>query len=406
MALIEAIAHLNKGLELVATLPASPERDGKELDLRCLLGPTWTALKGWPAQEVWDSLHPALGLATSLCRNDALLPILYGLFAHVLVSGQIAESLRRATDLMNAAETYGDPDLLIVGHQAAISAYFWFGDPIKAREHAGRVLALYSEERHGRLVGTLNDDPKTDSLVFLALSTWMLGYPKEAVRISDAAHDHARRLGRPFSLAWALSDGAQVFDYLREPDELLKRVEEADRVGRENSLPFVTECLVPVASGIGWIRKGQAAEGIGLLQRGLALFEEGGGGLGSPRFRSVLAEGVAQLGDLTAALDLVDEAIAQVERPGWEERWYYAEILRLKGWLLERKGNLIGAERNYTASLDWARTQQAKSWELRTATSYARLMRDHGRAGEAYELLAPVYGWFTEGSKGRKGAAR
>ncbi len=80
-----------------------------------------------------------------------------------------------------------------------------------------------------------------------------------------------------------------------------------------------------------------------------------------------------------------------------QERHYYAEALRIKGWLLSLKGDPAGAERAYIASLDWARTQQAKSWELRTATSYARLMRDQGRVGEAYDLLAPVYGWFTEG---------
>jgi predicted ATPase len=85
------------------------------------------------------------------------------------------------------------------------------------------------------------------------------------------------------------------------------------------------------------------------------------------------------------------------ERPGWEERHYYAEALRIKSWLLSVKGDSAGAERSYIASLDWARQQQAKSWELRTATSYARLMRDQGRVGEAYELLAPVYAWFTEG---------
>jgi predicted ATPase len=106
---------------------------------------------------------------------------------------------------------------------------------------------------------------------------------------------------------------------------------------------------------------------------------------------------MAQLGDLAGALVLIDEAIAQIERPGWEERHHYAEALRIRGRLLSLKGDPAGAESAYIASLDWARTQQAKSWELRTATSYARLMRDQGRAREAYELLAPVYGWFTEG---------
>jgi predicted ATPase len=111
----------------------------------------------------------------------------------------------------------------------------------------------------------------------------------------------------------------------------------------------------------------------------------------------VLAEGKGWLGDLAGALALVDEAIAQIERLGWEERWCKAETLRIKGWLLSLKGDPARAERAYMASLDWARQQQAKSWELRTAMSYARLMCDHGRAGEARALLAPIYGWFTEG---------
>jgi len=106
---------------------------------------------------------------------------------------------------------------------------------------------------------------------------------------------------------------------------------------------------------------------------------------------------MAQLGNLDGALHLIDKVIAEVERPDREERYYYVETLRIRGWLLALKGDPGGAERAYLASVDWARTQQAKSWELRTATSYARLMYDQGRAGAAYELLAPVYGWFTEG---------
>ncbi len=308
----------------------------------------------------------------------------------------MAESLRWVTEVMNAAETYGDADLLIVGHLAALVAYFWLGDLVKVREHADWVLALYSEERHAHLVGILNTDPKSNSLVFSALSTWMLSYPEQALRISNAAHDHARRRGHPFYLGWALVFGAQVFDQLREPDEALKRVEEADRVGRENSLPFLTECLVPQHSGVALIRarspKGWlwSREASPPWSRAVVEFNR-------PYYKSVLAEGMAQLGDLAGALGLVDEAIGQVERPGWEERHYYAEILRIKGWLHARSGDLEAAERAYLASLDWARTQQAKSWELRTATSYARLMRDQGRAHEAHDLLAPVFAWFTEG---------
>jgi predicted ATPase len=397
MALSEAIAHLNKGLELVTALPASAERDGNELDLRTLLGTAWMACKGWPAQEVWDSLHPALGLAQSLRRTDALVSILWGLYIWVFCRGRVAESLGWVTQMQEAAETSGDPDLLIVGHLAALISYYWLGDPIKTREHADRVLALHIEDRHAHLVGMLNHDPKSSTLIFSAISTWMLGYPEQAAQMIDAAHDHARRRGHPFNLGFSLTTGAHVFDFLGEPEAWLKRIEEAERLGRETSLLVLTQVLVPLCSGIALIGNARAAEGVASLERGIAIYEEGGGRVVTPYCRSRLAEGVAQLGDLAAALALVDEAIAQIERPGWEERQYYAEALRVKGWLLSLEGDPAGAERAYVASLDWARTQQTKSWELRTTTSYAGLLRDQGRVSEAYELLAPVYSWFAEG---------
>src|SRR5262249_43564018 len=101
-------------------LPSSPERDGRELDLRTLLGTAWVALKGWPAQEVWDSLHPALGLANSLHRRDSLVRILHGHWVNVVSRGRPAESLHWVTQLQNSAAAYRDPDLLIVGHMAAL----------------------------------------------------------------------------------------------------------------------------------------------------------------------------------------------------------------------------------------------------------------------------------------------
>jgi len=396
MALTEAIAHLNKGLDLVAALPSSAERDGKELVMRIFLGTAWIALNFAPVQEVWDSLHPALGLAKSLRRNDALMPILWGLHAHVVTTGRVAESLGWVAQTLDAAEVYHDGDLLIVGHTNAVVSYFYLGELMKTREHAGKVLALYTEERHGPMVGLLNQDLKTFTLTWMALSTWMLGYPEQAVKISDAALAHARRLGHPFNLSWSLTYGALLFEHLGEPKELLKRVEEGERMARENSLLFVKEVLARSHVGVALIRKGEFTAGVASLKAGRTIWEKGGGRLGV-HLKSALAEGMAQLGALDGALDLIGEIIAQIERPGWEERHYYAETLRIKGWVLSLKGDLEGAERNYLASLDWARQQQAKSWELRTATSYARLMCDQGRIREAYDVLEPIYGWFTEG---------
>ena len=181
-------------------------------------------------------------------------------------------------------------------------------------------------------------------------------------------------------------------------DDLRKRAEECERLGRENSLPFLwasigTQFIWPgLDSGRQARRRNCLAEG---CHRGLG--SESAARLRNPTRKAFLAEGMALTGDLDNALHLLDEAIAQIERPGWEERLSYAEILRLKGWILSLKGDLEGAERNFLASLDWARRQQAKMWELRTSTSLARLWQSQGKRHEAYELLAPVYGWFTEG---------
>ena len=145
------------------------------------------------------------------------------------------------------------------------------------------------------------------------------------------------------------------------------------------------------------IREGKPAEGIVPLKADIAVWEASGGKVFMPTLNAFLAEGMTLAGDLDNALHLIDETITQVERPGWEERLHYAEILRLKGWMLSLKGDLEGAERNFLASLDWARRQQAKMWELRTSASLARLWQSQGKRQEAYELLAPVYDWFTEG---------
>jgi hypothetical protein len=155
--------------------------------------------------------------------------------------------------------------------------------------------------------------------------------------------------------------------------------------------------LAPYGYGLALIREGKPAAAIAPLTASIAVRGANGNKLRSPTIKAFLAEAMALTGDLDNALQVIDEQIAQIERPGWEERVSYAEILRLKGWMLSLKGDLEGAERNFLASLDWARRQQAKSWELRTSTSLARLWQSQGKRQDAYELLAPVYGWFTEG---------
>jgi tetratricopeptide (TPR) repeat protein len=393
----EAIAHLDRGLELISTLPRSPERDADELALRTRLGTAWMGLKGWATPEVWTSLHPALVVAKSLGRHDSLLPILWGLTFNILGQGRVAESLPWVEEMLEIAEATGDGDLVITGHALACNCYGWAGEFTKVLEHFDIVLHLYDLVEHFRLADLLYRDPKTVAGIFGSISAWILGYPDRALRLTDETETHARRRGHPFDLGLALSMGPHEFDHRCKHADLRRRAEEIERLGRENSLAVLWALQAPLGHGLALIRDGKDGEGIISLKAGLAVWDASGGKLRTPTLKAFLAESMALTGDLDNALHLIDEIIAQIERPGWEERLHYAEILRLKGWMLSLKGDPEGAERNFLASLDWARRQQAKMWEVRTSTSLARLWQSQGKRQEAYQLLAPVYGWFTEG---------
>jgi predicted ATPase len=396
MALHESIAHLEKGLELVASLPPSPDRDGQELDLRTLLGTAWMALKGWAAPEVSISVQPALGLAKSLGRHQALPPVYWGLWVNVMVQGRVADSIGLAEETLAAAAATGDPDILIVGHMEAMISNFWLGELLTARAHGDKILDLYREEDHRHIVMLINHDPKTITGLYAANWTWMLGYPDQAVVISEAKDSHGRIRGHPVDLGLALTLGAHAFDYRCEPDALHARGVEAERIGVEKSLPLI-QVIAQVIKGIAALRAGQIAESIAQLKASLGAWSAAGSNCWLPYVRAVMGEALARAGDLAGALNLVNESIAQTERVGWGERAWLAEILRLKGWMLGVRGEDAEAERWLREAVEFARHQQSKSWELRASTSLARLLADRGERSAAQDLLAPIYGWFSEG---------
>ncbi len=334
LAFKEAIAHLDQGMTLLGALPPSPERDGQELDLRIRLGTAWIALKGGPAPEVWTSLHPALGLAKSLGRHNALLPIYNGLAMNTLTQGRLTESLAWADDMLATAEANGDVDLLLVAHRTACLVHFWRGATIRSRTHGEKVFVLYNEMKHRYIADLINLDPKTSAGVLVAFGTWMLGYPDCAVQILQDNDVHARRRGHPFDLGWAFILGGLLWDLRREPEPMLVRIEEAERLGRVHSLPFVSEIMAQPMKGIALLRSGRLAEGIPHLRETMEIFYAHGSKLIRPYYRAVLAEGLALSGDPAGGLQLIEESLAQIAQPDWGERWCLAEILRLKGWML------------------------------------------------------------------------
>ena len=232
--------------------------------------------------------------------------------------------------MLDVAEATGDADLLITGHMNASISYGLVGEFTKALEHSSKAFDIYDDEKHRHLADLNNQDPKTMAGIFASTSTWMLGYPDQAMRLANEKDAHARRRGHPFDLGFALTMGAHEFDHRFTHENLRKRAEECERLGRENSLPVLWALLAPPSYGLSFIREGKVAEGIVPLESGIAVWEATGGKVRSPTWNAFLAEAMALVGDLDNAVHLIDKQIAQIERPGWEERLYYAEILRLK----------------------------------------------------------------------------
>jgi tetratricopeptide (TPR) repeat protein len=397
VAMREAAAHLTKGLALVEQLGPSPERHALELSIREPLHAVWVALRGWAAPEVAANALALLEVAKAQGEPNSALMGLWGMWVITHDQGRSAESLMWARQLLDTSERPGSEHLRTFGHFAGMASHFYCGELLEAREHGARLLDAYDPQHAARIMQLTGHDAKTVADGWRAHWTWMLGYPDEAVKVIEGNIAHARSVGNPFNLGWALTVGAQAFDYRAEPQKLLEHVHEADRLSREQRIPFLYEVLVPLREGLAKLTAGELAESVTLLREGIHRWVHLGGQSSVPYMKTALAKALALQGNLSSAHELVEESLKQMDRVGWQERVWLAEALRTKGWLLMREGRGDEAESALRASLDWARHQQAKSWELRTSTTLAQLLSERGEVNSARDLLVTIHGWFTEG---------
>jgi predicted ATPase len=256
------------------------------------------------------------------------------------------------------------------------------------------VLALYDPISHRSLVHQAGNHPLAASQAILGIVLFCLGYPDQALAQSNAAITDARRLSHPPSLAVNLSFSAVLLSLIGDNAALGERADDLLAVATEQNFPLY-HAIAPIYRGWLQVKSGDVAEGVSLLRRGSSTYRAAGSELWTPYFFVLLATAWEIAGQIEEGLTLLDDALQIVEKTGG--RWLEAELNRHKGRLLLRQGHTETAEELYRKALSIAREQEAKLWELRASVSLARLHRDQGRHAEAHDLMAPVYGWFTEG---------
>jgi len=397
VALREAVAHFQKGLLLIDQLPLSSERDGLELSIREPLNAAWTGLRGWAAPEVVVNAAAILRLAENQSNAQSRLLATWWVWTSTITQGRIADSQPWVERMLAEGRTAHELYLQIPGHAAAMVQSFLSGRLSESREQTARALALYDSGQAERWLQLTGHEMRTFVEVYACQLLWMLGYPDQAQRLSDECVAHAHSAGHAFNLVWALTFSAYVFAYRREPSLFLNRLSEADRLAREQGLAFIYEVSVPQARGIAELQNGRPREAISLLRQGIDRWTKTGGNVRIPLLKSALADAVASEGDPDEALELIDECLEQIARPSGQEQLWLAEVLRQKGCILMRLGRDQEAEAQWRASIECARRQEAKSWELRSAVNLARLLQRNGDRDLARELLSAIYSWFTEG---------
>jgi predicted ATPase len=393
-AYVEAVAHLTRGLEVLQTLPDTAERAQHELLLQTTLAPVLGYTKGYGAPEVEAAYSRALELCRQVGETPQLFVALMGLWQFYLVRAQHQTARELGERLLSLAQSVGDPALLVQAHRALGEAFQNLGELVPAQENLAQGSALYDPQQHHS--SAVLNDPGVFCLSFAALVLWLLGYPEQALQRSQAALTLARALSHPPSLAAALVFAAMLHQFRRERQLVQARAEAAIALALEQGLPHWV-AYGTIMRGWALAMQGQWEEGIPQTQQGLVAQQAVGAVIARPLFLALLAEAHAAAGQAKAGLGVLAEALALVDHTA--ERYHEAEVYRLKGELLRRQAvpDAPQAEACFEQALAVARRQQAKAWELRAALSLSRLWQQQGKRTEACELLAPIYGWFTEG---------
>jgi DNA-binding winged helix-turn-helix (wHTH) protein/predicted ATPase len=420
----EAIALARRGLDLLSSLPETAERTQSELPLQVTLGVTLMATRGYAAAEVEQAYARARELCRQIGETPRLFPVLWGLARFYIVRTPLQTALELAEQLLRIAERERDPYLLMHACNPLADCLFHLGEFIQARAYQERGLAIEFAPPERLFDASYVDDPRVVCRARLASTLWCLGYPDQGLKRCREAIEMAEELGHPFTLVVAQVFAA-TFHFLRRDYQSTRELAEASlaiSVQHDfNELMMHARFML----GCALVEEGQVAEGAEHILWSANVAQNAGVEIWRPSVFGLLAQACGKSGQIEKALSLFDESLAAAARSN--ERFAEAELYRLKGELLldcglriadcglkeadapsnlqSRSPNPQSAIRNpqsevedcFHQAVEIARRQEAKSLELRAATSLARLRLRQGRRSEARQSLLPVYEWFTEG---------
>ena len=390
----EATNHAARGLDLVAALPEGRGRDERELPLQLVFGAAKVYITG--PNSVEHVYGRACDLARGLGKVDDLFPALAGLAYAQIVCGRMRQARSLAEEFLELAEPRGDRLVLAIGHWLMAYTAWWQGDVTVVREHSRRCLTFYDPKLHLAGLSAYANNPGVVCGYLDPLASWALGYPAEASTAMERALEHAGALEHPQSISVTLLFAAQLAQLRREPGAAATLAEQAFAISAKHGLHALTLwCRLPR----GWAaaQLGDAAAGISDICEAMERRRAFRMGAVWPWYLTLVGEIYGMNGEFDEAFDALDQALDWVERN--DERLYAAEAHRIRGEILLRQPvpDPERAEECFEKALTVARAQQAKSWELRAATSMARLWHEQGRPDDARALLRPVFAWFTEG---------
>jgi len=394
---VEAVANFTTALDLIATVPASTDRDREELGVRLALGPTLQVTRGHAASEVEENYQRARALSLLVGDLSQQFQALWGLWLMASYRADSTTALELGGELLALGERSGDPALLLEGHHALWPVLIWTGRVSAARPHLEQGLALYDKTKHRAHAFVYGGhDPGMCALKCASWAFWLLGYPERGLAYSAESLSLAADLAHPPSLVAALVWACIFRDVRREARAMHEHARAlmhvASEQGAQQWLAAGTIFDAYVRAELG---EGDAA--IADIKRGVDAYRSTGAALFMPYFLSLHARAERSIGRYDVALETVREAL-RVARATGELVWE-PELLRLEGEVRLADGSRdVGRALGcFDRAIEIARREQARSWELRATVSLARALAANGERDDARRRLADLYGGFTEG---------